>query len=91
MVVLCYFQTGTQTTKWKEKQIREAVEQAKRQGYEEGYKAGKAEIREAASTNPAQVSEGEAASTSTSSSGFPEEEELLEYLKSDSFATKEPV
>ena len=42
---------------------------------------------ETASTN----SEGEAASTSTSPSGFPEGEELKEYLKSDSFTTKEPV
>ncbi len=42
---------------------------------------------ETASTN----SEGEAASTSTSSSGFSEEEELLEQLKNYSPPTKEKV
>lgn len=42
----------------------------------------------AASTNPAQVNEGEAASTPTASSRFPKEEELKEYLKSDSHATR---
>ena len=77
-------------TKWKEKQIREAVEQASKQGYEEGYKTGKSEIREAATTtNPTQVREGEAAPTSTLSSGFPEGKELTEYIKSDSHAKKE--
>lgn len=77
-------------TKWKEKQIREAVEQARKLGYEEGYKAGKSEPREAAS-NPAQVGEDEAASTSTASSRFPEGEKLTEHLKSDSFPTIENV
>ncbi len=42
---------------------------------------------ETASTN----SEGEAASTSTSSSGFSEEEELLEHLKNYSPPTEEKV
>ena len=46
---------------------------------------------EAASNNPEQVSEGEAASTSTASPKFADGKELEEYLKSDSFATKEPV
>jgi flagellar biosynthesis/type III secretory pathway protein FliH len=77
-------------TKWKKKRIREAVEQARKQGYEEGYKVGKSEVREAA-TNSAQVSEREAASTSILPSEFSEREELTEYLKSDSHATKEKV
>ena len=46
---------------------------------------------EAVATNSTQMSEGEAASTPTTSSRFPEGEELKEYLKSDSFTTKEPV
>ena len=46
---------------------------------------------EATPTNAAQVSEGEAASTSTALSRFPEGEKLTEYLKSDSFATREKV
>jgi prophage DNA circulation protein len=41
--------------------------------------------------NPAQVGKGDATSTSTAASRFPEGEELKEYLKSDSFTTKEPV
>lgn len=47
----------------------------------------------AAATNTTQVnqSEGEAVSASTASSRFPDGEELKEYLKSDSFSTKEPV
>jgi hypothetical protein len=46
---------------------------------------------ETASTNPAQVNKGEAAHTPNSPSEFPEGEELKEYLKSDSFATREKV
>ena len=76
--------------KRKEKQIREAVEEARKQGYKEGYEAGKSEIREAASANSTQVSEGEAASTSTLLSRFPSDrKEVQELLKSFSHATKE--
>ena len=43
----------------------------------------------AANTTQANQSEGEAVSTSTASSRFPKGEKLKEYLKSDSFATRE--
>ncbi len=46
---------------------------------------------ETASTNLAQMSEGEIAPTPTASSRFPEGKELKEYLKSDSFTTTEKV
>ena len=47
----------------------------------------------AAATNTTQVnqSDSETAPAATASSRFPEGEELKEYLKSDSFTTKEPV
>ena len=47
----------------------------------------------AAATNTEQVnqSEGEAASTSIASSGVLEGQKLIEYLKSDKLATKEPI
>ena len=45
----------------------------------------------ATNTTQANQSEGEAAATSTASSKFPEGKELREYLKSDSFTTKEKV
>ena len=43
----------------------------------------------AASTNPAQINEGETAPTSIGSSKFPEGKELEDYLKSDSHAARE--
>ena len=43
---------------------------------------------QASATNTTQVSEGEAAATPTTSSRLPEGEELKEYLKSDSHATR---
>ena len=46
---------------------------------------------EAASTNPAQVDEGETSPTPISSPKLPDGEKLKEYLKSDSFATREKV
>ena len=47
----------------------------------------------AAATNTTQVNQsgGEIAPVATASSRFPEGEELKEYLKSDSFTTKEPI
>ena len=51
--------------------------------------ASQANQSTAASTNPAQISEGEAAPTSIAPSKFPEGKELEDYLKSDSHAARE--